>query len=78
MLLRTFWIWRQDVDYPECVTAWSQELVDEVPSKWEATKEIALRRWPIVDGEHREIEVVIDDDATMKHWHPDQLDGEVR
>lgn len=78
MRLQTFWIWREDVDYPDCVLAWSSELIDEIPTDWETTKQIALRRWPLVEGEHREIEIIIDDDAVMKHWHPDAVEGEVQ
>lgn len=77
-MLRTFWVWRQNVDYPECVLAWSQDLIDEIPIDWETAKEIMLRRWPLVDGQHREIEVVIDDIAVDKHWYPDAVEGEVQ
>lgn len=77
MLLRTFWIWRQDVDYPECVLACSQELVDEIPDTWNGVKEMALAAWPVVDGAHREIEVIVDDYAIEKHWYPDAVEGEV-
>lgn len=78
MRLQTFWIWRQDVDYPECVIAWSSELVDEANDLWEKMKEYALTEWPLIEGQHREIEIIIDDDAVMKHWHPDAVEGEVQ
>lgn len=77
-MLRTFWVWRQDVDYPECVLARSQELIDEIPVDWDTAKQIMLRRWPLVDGQHREIEVVIDDIVVDKYWYPDAVEGKVQ
>lgn len=81
MIIRTLWIWRQDVDSPECVLAWDQGLIDELPNAWEQYKEISRLRFPLVKDESmqwREIEIQLDYNAVMKHWWPDVVDGEVK
>lgn len=77
MILRTFWVWHKSEEGPDCELAWGQWAVDNHPDRWEELKaEVLLSYGSSVDS-YREIEVQLSDEAVMKHWWPDSIEGTV-